>query len=204
MHAVTFAKLALANFRQTASVVPSSRSLARAMVEPIARIRPTVVLEFGAGTGAVTRELLRRLPEDCQLLPFEINPRFVAHLRESISDCRVQIVPAGAETAAVELGKRGISSVDAVVSSLSLGMMDSRLADSVFRGIEPYLSTNTILTQFQYVHRMRVDGRKLSFFDARSLLGRHFSSVRSTTVWLNIPPAFVMTCAGARADQGRV
>ena len=202
MDAVTFARSALGNFRQTASVVPSSRRLARAMVDPVACLRPKVVLEFGPGTGAMTRELLRRLPSDTRLLAFEINPRFVVHLWETIPDRRVRFVPAGAETAARELDRRGISTVDAVVSSLSLGMMAVELADSIFRGIAPYLEASSRVTQYQYVHRTRVDGGKFSRFDARAMLRRHFSSVRSTTVWLNIPPAVVSTCAGVR-ETGR-
>ena len=204
MAALSFTKSALANFRQTASLVPSSRRLARAMVEPVIGIEPQVVLEFGPGTGVMTRELLRCMPPGSVLLAFEINSEFVKHLRESIKDDRLVVVSSGAERAGLELERRGITKVDAVVSSLSLGMISPDLASSIFRGIEPYLRDDTPVTQFQYVYRLRMDGRRPVRFDAGALLRRHFARVHSSTVWLNFPPAVVITCAGSLMFRDRL
>ncbi len=203
MDAVRFAKAAITNFRQTASVVPSSRSLAKAMVGPVAAARPRVVLEFGPGTGAMTRELLRRMPPDSLLLAFEVNSEFAGFLRASITDSRLQIVHSGAESAAAELDRRGLARVDAVVSSLSLGMMDQAMVHSIFSRIQPYLGADAKVMQFQYVGRLRVDGSKFARYDAGSMLRHHFATVRSRTVWLNFPPAFVITCTDVLPDTER-
>ena len=71
----------------------------------------------------MTRELLRLMPDDGTLLTFEISARFVTYLRETIPDPRLQIVQASAETAAMELSRRGIEQVDGVVSSLGISFM---------------------------------------------------------------------------------
>jgi len=67
MSLTTFAEQALADIHSTAAIAPSSRFLARAMVEPLA-IDCRRVVEFGPGTGAMTRALLDRLPADAEVL----------------------------------------------------------------------------------------------------------------------------------------
>lgn len=170
------------------------------MVEPFRVKAPEVVVEFGPGTGVMTRELLRLMPPHGLLLALEISPRFVTYLCETIRDERLHVVQAGAETMPAELGRRGIDRVDGVVSSLGIGMMESALADAIFRALLPCLHTGSTVTQFQYMLRIRMHRGRPEFFDAGSFLERYFNSVRLSRVWLNIPPAFVITCRGARND----
>ena len=42
-----------------------------------------VIVELGPGTGAITKEILEKMPEDCDLWTFEINKDFVSHLKEN-------------------------------------------------------------------------------------------------------------------------
>lgn len=200
MSLVRFATGALGNLKQTAAVAPSSKHLAKAMVEPLRSTARRCVIEFGPGTGVVTREILRCMPADSILLAFEINPRFVDYLRSEIPDERLQVVAAGAETATAELDRRGIADVDAVVSSLGIANMDAAAVDAVFRPLRPYLNPQGAITQFQYFHRIKVGQGRVEYFNTGSLMRRYFSKVRSTRVWLNFPPAYVITCRGALAD----
>ncbi len=184
--------------RGTAAVVPSSRELARAMVAPLRNRPQRVIVEFGPGTGVITRELLALLPPDGMLLAFEISPRFVNYLRETIQDSRLRLVAASAETASTELRQIGISQIDAVVSSLGVTLMDSDSADAIFRPLVPHLADRGIITQYQYVSRVRVSGGRVERFDVGSFLERYFHAVTSRLVLMNIPPAFVFTCSGVR------
>lgn len=170
------------------------------MVEPLRDRSPEVVVEFGPGTGVMTRELLRLMPPQGVLLALEISPRFVHYLSETIHDERLHVVQAGAETAAAELRRRGIDHIDGVVSSLGISMMESTLADAIFRPLLPSLHRGSTVTQFQYMQRVRMNRGRLEHFDAGLFLGRYFNSVRSSRVWLNFPPAFVITCRGARNE----
>ena len=94
----TFAFAAASDFRNIASVAPSSRHLARAMLEgvPISGVR--TVVELGAGAGAITRVLLKSLQPQATLLAFEINPEFISYLQESFSDPRLVLLNARAES----------------------------------------------------------------------------------------------------------
>ena len=199
MSLATFAHQALTNFQSTAAVVPSSRYLVRAMVEPLRWKDVETAVELGPGTGAMTRELLDFLPRDSLLLAFEINPDFIRYLRGSIDDDRLQIVEAGAETAGSELRRRGIGRVDGVVSSLGMTLMDEPRIDSIFRGLAPFLDADGAFTQYQYLSSFRWDGGRPVNFDIRSVLERYFESVDSSIVWRNIPPAFVHRCRVSRA-----
>lgn len=172
------------------------------MVEPLRGTLPRVVVEFGPGTGVITRELLDVLAPDGTLLAFEISPTFVTYLRDSIADRRLQVVPAGAETAAEELRRRDIGMVDGVVSSLGIGMMDSAEADGIFRPLLPALGSGGAITQFQYVHRMRMHGGRVEAFDVGEFMGRYFHTVDSSLVLMNVPPAFVITCRDPRDANG--
>ncbi len=199
MSLVVFARHALANFQSTAAVVPSSRYLARAMVDPLRWKNARVVVEFGPGTGVMTRELLGFLPADSLLFAFEVNPHFVRYLRGAIDDDRLKIMEAGAETAAAELTKCGIGHVDGVVSSLGITLMDEPLIDSVFRGLAPFLDENSTITQYQYLSSVRWEDARPVNFNVRSVLDRYFKTVDSTIIWRNIPPAIVHECLGSRA-----
>ena len=197
MSLATFASQALANLQTTAAIVPSSRYLGRAMVEPLRWKNAKVVVELGPGTGVMTRELLSLLPPDATLLAFEISPSFVDYLRETIVDDRLHLVQAGAETAPDELRKLGIEHVDGIVSSLGITLMDEQVIDAIFRGLVPFLDESSTVTQFQYGSRVRLEEGRPVYFNVRALLDRYFKTVDSTIVWRNIPPAVVFECVGA-------
>ena len=61
MSLTTFAGQALADIQSTAAIAPSSRFLAEAMVKPLSRGGSKQVVEFGPGTGVMTRTLLENL-----------------------------------------------------------------------------------------------------------------------------------------------
>ena len=192
MSLAAFAGQAWANFQKTAAVVPSSRFLAEAMVEPLPLRAAKVVVELGPGTGVMTRELLQLVPDDCHVLAFEINPQFVEYLRNEVQDPRLEVVASGAENAAAELRRRGYTSVDAVLSSLGFGTMPEAFSHQVIRGLRPFLDRRSGLTQFQYVQSIRWHDGGVEFFDMRAVLGQYFSHVERRKVWRNLPPANVL------------
>ena len=190
----TFATQVLADFQLTAAVVPSSRMLTQAMVEPLPLRDAKFVIELGPGTGVMTRELLELVPRDAQVLAFEVSPRFVEYLHQSLEDPRLEIVHAGAEAAPKALRDRGWERVDAVVSSLGLGFMPDSQQHAILSGLMPFLGEQSVFTQFQYVHRMHLHERRLRYYDVGDLLRQYFRTVQSRTIWRNIPPAYVFNC----------
>ena len=194
MSLTTFAEQAFADFQATAAIAPSSRFLAQKMVQPLPLQDAEVVVEFGPGTGVMTRELLRLLPSTATVLAFEINPRFVSYLNENFSDPRLHVLTAGAETAGDELRRRGYRRVDAVLSSLGLSMMEDERRHEILQGLAPFLDENSVFTQFQYMQRLQFrDGRPVHY-DVRDCLRLYFRHIQRGMVLRNLPPAFVFDC----------
>ncbi len=92
-----FLSVFLQNWESVGSVTPSSTVLARHMADLVDFSQARCLVEFGPGTGVVTRELASRLAPDARLLVFEISETFVNHLRETIVDRRVHILHDSAE-----------------------------------------------------------------------------------------------------------
>ena len=189
-----FAEEALADFSTTAAISPSSHHLAAAMLKPLPLARTRVAVELGAGTGAITRALLAELPPLATLVVFEINPRFYNYLKTHFSDPRLVLIHSSADNLDRELRQRGYLQVDAVASSLGLGLMSDRERHSLFDQLVPFVHDRTVLTQYQYIHALQCEKGRVSRLDLRPLLGQYFASVKSKVVWRNLPPAFVFSC----------
>lgn len=194
----TFTPEALKDIQITASLVPSSRYLARAMLAPLPLEAARCAVEFGPGTGAMTRPLLELLPAEATLLCFEVNPRFCTYMKANFSDPRLHVICASAERLPAELAARGLPQIDAALSSLGLTTMPERVRDGILRGLAGSLAPAGVFTQFQYLHSLFVyrqanDGH-LERFTAARFLRRYFPHVSAELVWLNFPPAFALAC----------
>jgi phosphatidylethanolamine/phosphatidyl-N-methylethanolamine N-methyltransferase len=189
-----FAAEALADFSTTAAVAPSSPQLASAMLKALPLARARVAVELGAGTGAITQALLAQMPADARLLVFEINPRFLTYLKRKFSDPRVVLIPASVENLDSELRVRGYDQVDAVASSLGLGLMSEYKRHALFRQLLPFLDDKAVFTQYQYIQSMQFENGRLSRLNLRPLLCKYFKDVESMVIWRNLPPAFVFSC----------
>lgn len=190
----TFALAAAGDFQNIASVAPSSRHLARAMLEGLQIDDTRTVLELGAGTGAITQVLLETLPPEATLLAFEINPEFVSYMEKRFSDSRLVLLNAPAETLGDELRKRGLDRIEAVVSSLSLRFMPDHRQRVLQDVLAPFMDANSVYTQYQYLHGMRFENGKMLRHSSLPFLREYFASIQCRTIWRNLPPARVFTC----------
>jgi len=102
---------------RNASVTPSSRAAARAMLAGISWDAIHTVLELGPGTGPFTREVLRRCRPGTRVLLIELETRFVDILRHSFGD-RIEVVHGSASDMDRFLAERGIGHADLILSSL--------------------------------------------------------------------------------------
>ncbi|KFL48379.1 phospholipid N-methyltransferase [Sphingobium sp. ba1] len=165
--------------RQTASVVPSSRYLARLMV---AQIDPTDgrVLELGGGTGVFTRAILKTgLPPE-KLEVVEINPAFARGLRRHFPQVSVLETPAQIVSTATA-GEPGDYQV--VVSGLPLLAMDRYMHHDILSESFRMLQPGGSFVQFTYSMRHPVNREVIE------ALGLDVVRVGQTV--RNFPPATV-------------
>ncbi len=174
-----FFREALKNFRSTGAIARASPLLIKRLIGSIPTDRPLTVVELGPGEGCVTRALLDSLHRESTLTAFEINPAFVERL-QFIHDERLRVIPTGAESLTNHFAA---ASVDFVVSSLPLSMIDQPIKQRIIRQAQEVLTPDGEYLQYQYA------------LQDYSLLKDTFPNVNVSFTLANLPPAFVYSCS---------
>lgn len=170
-----FFRQLLSRPKQISAIAPSSRHLARAMaagLKPMDR-----VVEFGPGTGVLTKAILAAGVKPSALTLFEFNPDFVAHLRRAFPG--VTVLNDGAQTAAAHVA----SGVDAVISGLPLLSMPLEIRDSIVKAAFDILSPDGAYYQFTYGPRPAVSDAQMARLGLKVEQTAH--------ILFNLPPARV-------------
>jgi phospholipid N-methyltransferase len=185
-------------FRTTGAIAPSSRWLAAALAEPVRRAAPPLgVLEVGAGTGPVTRRLLRLLGPESTFDVVEVNPRFAARLRILVGE-RAQVHETRAET--LDTGR----TYDMIISGLPFTNFEPAVVQAIMDRYLDLLRPGGTLTYFAYVGTARAR-RLLSspaeahrHRDVEELLAAYHRKygVKRRLVPGNLPPARVWQLRG--------
>jgi phosphatidylethanolamine/phosphatidyl-N-methylethanolamine N-methyltransferase len=171
-----FMKQVLMRPQQVSALAPSSQALARAMTLGIGP-RTGRVIEFGPGTGRITRAILARGVAPADLTLIELNPDFADKLRHDFPG--VTVVVAGAQDVARHCAK----GAGAVISGLPLLSMPIDLRRAIVAGAFSVLRQDGRLVQFTY-------GPRPPLSDAiRAEMGVQIE--RGPMIWGNLPPARV-------------
>ena len=172
-----------------ASLAPSSRWLARATVANIDWDRAGVVVELGAGTGPITRELASRARERNRLVVLERDPDFARILRDRYSGrTNLEVIEGDVVDLAGMLADRGIAQVDHIVSGLPVPSFTKDLQQTLFRDVRSLLrpdGTYNQITEMPLVY--------WSFYR------RFFDHVQFVFEPRNFPPAGAYLCRGPKA-----
>ena len=190
------------HFLTTGAILPSSRFLARALVRPLRGSRAAWrILEVGPGTGAVTREIARRLLPSDRLDAVEINRHFADLVERQVRQervfarCRDQIEIIHA--AVQELLGHGI--YDLIVSGLPLNNFPAHQVREIFATYNRLLKPGGTLTFYEYTFVRQL---KTPFVDRRERrrlfrVGRVMRGyirdyqIRRERIFINVPPATV-------------
>ena len=171
-----FRRRLLQNPKQVSALAPSSRQLARAMAEGLGAKTGRVV-EFGPGTGRLTRAILEAGVPARHLDLFELDNDFVRHLHQQFPGVSVHHIGADRADDVVAPG------VGAVVSGLPLLSMPPEVREAIVAAAFRILSPGAPFIQFTYGPRPPLPPESLE------KLGLRFEPGRK--VWLNLPPARV-------------
>jgi phosphatidylethanolamine/phosphatidyl-N-methylethanolamine N-methyltransferase len=171
-----FRRRLMRNPRQVSAIAPSSRYLARAMAEGLGPSTGRVV-EFGPGTGRLTRGLLEAGVPPENLALFELDADFVTHLEAAFPGVAVHHVGADRADEVVASG------VGAVVSGLPLLSMPAPVREAIVGAAFRLLAPGAPLVQFTYGPKPPLPPESMEKLGLRVEAGRK--------VWLNLPPARV-------------
>jgi len=177
------------NIREIGSLLPDSRVCVDALLAHVPFGSAKIIVECGAASGAVTREIIRRKRPETLLVSFEKNATLHSLLQSSSRGRNVTHVNADIFTCpsvlSATFGVTG-AEVDCIVSTLPCSCLD---VDGLLRtAVLPVLAGDGVF--IQYMHTLSV----LKGFRLGPILKKHYRSVRSELVIRNLPPAVVYTC----------
>ena len=174
------------------AVVPSSRGLARRMVEWLDWRELATVAEYGPGTGVFTREILARLAPDATFVAFEANGEIAEFWRAQFPGRDLH--HGSAARIGDELARLGRTEVDAVLSGLPWAAFPESLQREILDATLAALRPGGYFATFAYLQGLLLPAG-IRF---RRLLKEYFADVQvSPVTWLNFPPAIVYRCRTA-------
>jgi phosphatidylethanolamine/phosphatidyl-N-methylethanolamine N-methyltransferase len=163
--------------RDMGAICPSSDTLAQHVARQLPQYSAGKVIELGAGTGAITRALLRQgvVPQD--LVAVERSAAMAKRLRRRYP--QITVVEGDAADLAQLLGPQR-PQVRAVVSGLPLRSLPPATVRAIMANLDDTLAPGGTFIQFTYSLRAPL-----------AALPMHFRKLASRIVWRNIPPARV-------------
>lgn len=182
------------------AVAPTSRVLARAIVDLVGPLSDRLVVELGAGTGAISAAVGPRIGPGTRHVAIERDPVMLAEL-EAVAPWAVRLPGDAADLAAV-LATAGVidtsstgevveGGVDVVLCSLPWSYFSEPLRARILQQIGRVLAPGAVFATIAY-RPTRLTSRSRAF---RAELGSAFAEVVTTaTVWANIPPARIYVC----------
>jgi phosphatidylethanolamine/phosphatidyl-N-methylethanolamine N-methyltransferase len=172
-----FLRSLINNPLKVGALAPSSPKLSRLMASRVDSATAPV-LEVGAGTGAITRALLKKGVSPQRLFVIEQDPSLAAFLQREFPEVCVRC--GEALDAGCILAEEAIGRVKTVVSSLPLRNLPVEDQIETVRAMMSALAQGGQLIQFTYAAGCPIPSQKLGLKAER--LGR---------VWMNFPPAAV-------------
>ncbi|WP_037064096.1 class I SAM-dependent methyltransferase [Pseudonocardia acaciae] len=191
--ALAFARKALREQSTMGALVPTSRCLSRRMASMVPSAPGACVVELGAGTGAISREIGLRLGCDAVHIAVDRDPVMLAALAHRAPWAR-RLVGDAADLADL-LRDNGIDGAHVVLSSLPWSFFPpptrARILDQIASVLLP---GGTFVTIAYRPTRLMPRARAV-----RAALDDTFETViPSATTWANVPPARLYLCRHAR------
>jgi phospholipid N-methyltransferase len=142
--------------KEVGSLIPSSRFLVRRVLRLGEVDRAGVVVELGAGTGVITRQILARIPLESKLVAIEINRDFARVLGQTYArDSRFHLFNGSAEDLDRALARIGKSEADLVVSGIPFSTLDRGVGTRVLEAARRVLAPGGRLVAYQFRTRVR-------------------------------------------------
>lgn len=163
------------------ALMPSSRALARAMAAQIDLSTPGMIIELGAGTGAVTYALVEAGIPPERLLVIEREPSLFTILHQQFP--QLNVMRADVIELDEVLRERGITEINCIVSSLPLLTMPRGIRSQIETRMCAAIASGGHIIQFTYGAKSPISRERWRSY---RIWGK-----RKKTVMTNVPPAHV-------------
>ena len=183
--------------REPASVgalSPSSRSLAKAMIQGFVLQKADTVIEIGPGTGAFTGLIRERIGKKTTFITLELDCLYARSLKRRFPN--LVVYNDSAERMQDYLALHGKQKANYIISGLPWATLPLGVQNRVMDAVLTSLAPDGVFTTFAYLHARWLP-KAVQF---RRNLELHFDRVEtSPVVWGNLPPAFVYRCTRSKA-----
>ncbi|MBV9011840.1 MAG: NAD-binding protein [Pseudonocardiales bacterium] len=188
-----FFAAAIRSPRDVGTLLPSGPELAARLAAVVSGAgrngRPPVVVELGAGAGAVTGAIVRAAAQDAVVIAIEKDPELAQRLRSRALGVRV--VTADAATLPAILADHGVDRADVIVSVLPWTLFGAQQQREFLTIFAAALASDGVFTAASYSWAYWTPAARRF----RHELGRVFSEVLPTrTLWRHLPPAMTYVC----------
>ena len=166
--------------KDVAALLPSSSLIVKNIASRVNPEKAGLIVEYGPGSGVLTRRLLERLRPDGRLVAIELNAELATGLSARIDDSRLTVVHDSAERVSEILERQELGAADYVLSGIPFFWMDPETALSIVSNTHAALAKGGSFLTYQM------------FYQARRFLRDHldecFSEVRCELDLRNLPP----------------
>ncbi|WP_242144262.1 MULTISPECIES: class I SAM-dependent methyltransferase [unclassified Bacillus cereus group] len=183
MKFITFLTEFVKHPKNVGAIAPSSNRLAKKMVGTINFEEAKYILELGPGTGAFTKEIIKRKKEHTIFILIEINEVFYENLQKQFkNDSNVFVIHGSAENIKKYIKELQIEKVDYILSGLPFTSLPIDVSSRILSSVMESLREDGEFITFQYS------------LAKKAFIQHFFQEISFKKVWLNLPPAHVFNC----------
>lgn len=179
MKGMQFFKTALKNYKTIGAIKASSRFVAKRVQRALGNA--TNIVEYGAGDGVLTREVLKHLSDDGRIVAVELDKAFLFELAK-IKDKRLTVLHGDVIAISKNLRALQLPKIDAVVSGIPFTFLTPNVRDAIVRATSDALDKDGMFLVYQHSPLML------------PILRRYFRTTQTFLELRNFPPNFIM-CA---------
>jgi phospholipid N-methyltransferase len=164
---------------KVASVTPTSGGAVRQICDRIDFSTDVHIIEYGAGSGVFTDEILARMSAGSTLLAFETNADLAAELSK-VSDPRLTVICESAELILDVQARMGLPQADYILSGIPFSFLKPKQRRDVIIHSRDALKIGGRFIVYQASWAMKATIKKV------------FGNCETDSALINLPPLFVM------------
>ncbi|PLS19370.1 16S rRNA (cytosine(1402)-N(4))-methyltransferase [Bacillus sp. M6-12] len=169
--------------RTVGAVLPSSKKLAKKMMENVEFEHAKCIVEYGPGTGVFTEQILKNRKKETVVILIEHNHEFCELLQKRYKgEKNLYIVHDSAEKIDHYLEEHNINQVDYVVSGLPFASLPKAVSSNILNKTKEILGEEGKFITFQYT------------LLKKDFIQQYFETIQVKRELINMPPAYVFCC----------
>ncbi|OGM98715.1 MAG: hypothetical protein A2817_02335 [Candidatus Yanofskybacteria bacterium RIFCSPHIGHO2_01_FULL_39_8b] len=137
MRLIDFIKIAVKDYKKVGAVTITSRHTVKRVLKGL-KPEYKYIVEYGAGNGVITQEILKTISSDGKMIAIELNSRLFKELSK-INDKRLKLIHGNVIEKSRDFSRFSLPRVDAVISTLPLSLLNKaerkELINNTYNGL---------------------------------------------------------------------